>query len=195
MRTMIFEAIQFAAEVHAGHYRKGSNVPYIYHLTNVMKILCDAGCKEEVIVAGLLHDAVEDTAATLEMIEARFGLRVAQLVAMATEPEKLNKDAQEAPWKARKAGTLKALATAEDAEKIILSCADKLDNIRAIQEDYNKIGEAFWTRFNAGKEEQCWYYQNLALIFEERGKQFGAPLATLAQTFGQTVSQVFGDLQ
>ena len=88
---MIFEAIRFAAEAHSGQYRKGTNIPYISHLINVMKILCENNCKEEIIVAGVLHDVLEDTPVKVEELEANFGTEVAFLVIGATETEKLSK--------------------------------------------------------------------------------------------------------
>ena len=78
---MIFRAIKFAADAHEGHYRKGTNIPYISHLMNVMKILCENNCSDEVVVAGILHDVVEDTPITIEQVERKFGKTVADMVA------------------------------------------------------------------------------------------------------------------
>lgn len=130
---MIFRAIKFVAEAHEGHYRKGTNIPYISHLTNVMKILCENGCSEEVIVAGILHDAVEDTPISLDVIKLKFGNRVAELVAAASEKEKLETgDQEEAGWKERKQHTINSLQKTDSVDKLLVSCADKLDNTRAI---------------------------------------------------------------
>lgn len=77
--NMIFKAIRFATEAHAGQYRKGTNISYISHLTNVMKLLCEAGWDEKTLAAGILHDIVEDTPVTLEVVETKFGREVAFL--------------------------------------------------------------------------------------------------------------------
>src|SRR5665647_24789 len=73
---MVFKAIKFVADAHQGQYRKGTNIPYISHLMNVMKILCENGCDKEIITAGILHDVVEDTSVTIEQVERLFGKRV-----------------------------------------------------------------------------------------------------------------------
>ncbi len=77
---MIFQAVEFASTAHSGHFRKGTNVPYIIHPLGVAKILIEHGCSEEIVVAGILHDTVEDTAITLEDIRRSFGERVDHLV-------------------------------------------------------------------------------------------------------------------
>ena len=189
---MIFRAIQFAADAHEGHYRKGTTIPYISHLMNVMKILCENGCEEEIIVAGILHDVVEDTPTTIEMVARKFGKRMAAAVAGASEPEKTAKDTQwNASWKTRKEHTIHYLATEADLDKLLVSCADKLDNARAILSDQQETGEAIWTRFNAGKAEQKWYYQSLAKVFLTRGEAYGNPLLKMAHELDRTVSHLF----
>ncbi|MGB3453115.1 MAG: HD domain-containing protein [Moheibacter sp.] len=189
---MIFRAIKFVAEAHEGHYRKGTNIPYISHLTNVMKILCENGCGQEVIVAGILHDAVEDTPVSLDVIKLKFGDRVAELVAAVSEKEKLETGNQEeAGWKERKQHTIDSLQKTDSVDKLLVSCADKLDNTRAILQDYRKLGNQLWTRFNAGKEEQKWYYQSLAEVFVTRGNEFGEPLKNIANEMKSTVDLIF----
>ncbi|OWY25158.1 HD domain-containing protein [Sphingobacteriales bacterium UPWRP_1] len=191
---MIFRAIKFVAEAHEGHYRKGTNVPYIYHLMNVMKILCDCNCEEEIITAGILHDVVEDTPVTIEVIERKFGKRVAGIIAGASEPEKTVKDSQwQASWKERKQHTIHYLEKHANLDKLLVSCADKLDNAKAIRQDYAQFGEDFWKRFNAGKEEQKWYYQSLAKAFLDRGQEFGQPLLGIAEELSENVNQIFKD--
>lgn len=189
---MIFRAIKFVADAHEGHYRKGTNIPYISHLTNVMKILCENGCSQEVIVAGILHDAVEDTPVSLDVIKLKFGDRVAELVAAASEKEKLETgDQEEAGWKERKQHTIDSLQKTDSVDKLLVSCADKLDNTRAILQDYRKLGDQLWTRFNTGKEEQRWYYQSLAEVFVKRGNEFGQPLKNMANEMKSTVDLIF----
>ena len=189
---MIFRAIKFVAEAHEGHYRKGTKIPYISHLMNVMKILCENDCDTEVVVAGILHDVVEDTPVTIELVERKFGKRVAQVVAGASEPDKIQKDTQwKASWKERKQHTIEYLRTTKDIDKLLVSCADKLDNAKSILQDYHELGESFWTRFNAGKEEQMWYYQSLATVFVERGNYFGDPLLKIAKQLDETTKAIF----
>lgn len=144
---MIFPAIEFAAKAHSGQYRKGTKLPYIVHPLGVARILIEHECPDEVVVAGVLHDTVEDTAITLEDIRRSFGDRVAQIVQAASEPDKAD------TWENRKRHTIEYLKTAP-ADVLLVSIADKLDNMRAIRQDYEKLGDAFWSRFNRPKESQ-----------------------------------------
>src|SRR3989304_6852558 len=96
----IFDAIVFAAKAHACQFRKGTTVPYIIHPVGVARILIEYGCPEDIVIAGLLHDTIEDTAVTLEDIQKEFGDDIAGIVRGATEPNK--KDA----WEDRKKHTL-----------------------------------------------------------------------------------------
>ncbi len=139
---MIFRAIKFVAEAHIGHYRKGTNIPYISHLMNVMKILCESGCDKDVITAGILHDVVEDTAVTIDQVERLFGKRVAAIVTGASEPDSMRKGTDEkTSWRLRKQHTIEFVAREASLEQLLVSCADKLDNSEAIKQDYVSAGE------------------------------------------------------
>jgi len=189
---MVFRAIKFVAEAHQGHYRKGTNIPYISHLMNVMKILCEIGCDKEIIAAGILHDVVEDTSVTIEQVERIFGKRVATIVLGASEPDhdRNGKD-EKTSWSLRKQHTIEFITREATLEQLLVSCADKLDNITAIKHDYVLNGEKLWERFNAPKSDQQWYYTSLAAAFEQRSKEFSEPLSSLAQRFTSTVKEVF----
>ena len=80
----VFQAIEMAARAHRGQLRKGSGVPYLIHPLNVAKLLIEEGCEEELVVAGILHDTVEDTDVELVDIAVVFGSRVSRLVAGAS---------------------------------------------------------------------------------------------------------------
>lgn len=189
---MIFHAIKFAADAHAGQYRKGTCIPYISHPVNVMKTLCEQGCDDETITAGILHDTVEDTSVTLEMVEQHFGKRVARLVAGASEQDKItDKHLPEPEWKVRKQNTLNHLEQETDLALLMISCADKLDNARAILHDYREKGEELWSRFKAGKDEQKWYYSSLARVLVKQGNKHGNPLLKLALELENTVKEIF----
>jgi len=193
---LIFTAIQFAAEAHSGQYRKGTNIPYISHLINVMKILCENNCKEEIIVAGVLHDVLEDTPVKVEELEANFGTEVAFLVIGATETEKLSKTRKRSDkesWKERKQQTINFLTEEATCDQLLVTSADKLDNLRAIRDDYGRMGETLWTRFNAGKEEQKWYYTAIAAAIGKRAFEFGEPLKGISDELTVIVGCLFDD--
>jgi (p)ppGpp synthase/HD superfamily hydrolase len=180
--AMIFDAIEFAARAHREQFRKGTRIPYIIHPMGVAGILIEYGCAEELVVAGILHDTVEDTAITLADIRKAFGGKVADLVESASEPDKAD------TWENRKRHTIEYLKTAPP-DLLILSCADKLDNIRSIRKDYESFGEAVWDRFRRARESQRWYYRSLADVFMNRAE--GEPCVTLCRQFRHEVQQVF----
>ena len=181
----LFDAIEFAAQAHAQarQCRKGTNIPYIVHPLGVAKTLIEYGCPEAVVIAALLHDTVEDTRVAIEEIERRFGRKVARLVTGASEPDKSD------TWENRKRHTINYLATAP-VDVVLIAVADKLDNIRAIREDYEKLGEKVWSRFNRPKADQQWYFRSLAKVFHKRLK--GRPAAALSNRFKSEVQKVFG---
>jgi (p)ppGpp synthase/HD superfamily hydrolase len=180
----LYDAIELAARAHHGQVRKGSEIPYIVHPLAVAGILILANCPEHLVIAGILHDTLEDTPVTLEDIRSPFGREVADLVVALSEPDK------KAPWEERKAHTLDHLEQKATLDMLLVSVADKLDNMRAIREGLEIAGEAFWLRFNRPRENQKWYYQRLADVFERRISA-GAGVA-LAHAFKLEVVRVFG---
>jgi (p)ppGpp synthase/HD superfamily hydrolase len=152
------EALAFAARLHAGQTRKGSEIPYIGHLLGVTSIVIQYGGDEDQAIAALLHDAVEDQGGveTLEQIRGRFGDAVADIVAGCTDSWTTPKR----PWQARKEAYIAHLAHASQAE-LLVAAADKLHNARTVLSDYRVMGEAVWSRFTGRKEGTLWYYHAL----------------------------------
>ena len=151
----IEQALRLAAVRHAGQERKGSGVPYVEHVVAVAWILDRAGFGEDVVIAGLLHDLVEDTSTSIDEIRARFGPFVAELVAHCSEV-KNDEQGRKRPWIDRKRDHLAALANAPvEARAIVL--ADKLHNLMSIQLDLAE-GRPIWTTFNADRDQVLWYY-------------------------------------
>ena len=159
-KNQIEEAIEVAAEAHQGQYRKGTRTPYITHPYAVGLILMEAGCSEAVIVAGILHDTVEDTDLTLGFIQEHFGEYVAGIVDGCSENKALR-------WRARKTERIEALRRASP-EVCTVTCADKLHNLRTIISEYDVIGDAVWERFHGGVEDQAWYYRSVLDAISER---------------------------
>src|SRR5215210_6858982 len=94
-------ASRWAAVRHHGQVRRGSGVPYVQHPMAVAWVLERLGFAEDVVIAGLLHDVVEDTDATLEQVAGEFGPVVAEIVGHCSE---VKRDAQgnKRPWIDRK---------------------------------------------------------------------------------------------
>jgi (p)ppGpp synthase/HD superfamily hydrolase len=151
-------AFQFAAEKHARQLRKASTIPYIAHLMGVASLVLEAGGDEDLAIAALLHDVVEDCggAPMLREVRRRFGSRVAKVVDGCTDADTLPKP----PWRERKETYIRHLKNA-DADTRLVSAADKLNNVRSILSDYRETGELVWARFNGGRDGTLWYYRTL----------------------------------
>ena len=178
----ILEAIEFAVLAHAGQCRKGTKIPYVTHPLRVAKILTEEGCTEPLIIAGILHDTLEDTATTFSEIKKKFGKNVATLVQHLSEHDTTD------TWENRKKHTLQHLKSAPPPV-VMIACADKLDNIRNIRKDYEVMGEELWKRFNRSKEKQKWYFTSLAKVFETRKKNL--PKNSIIFEFQSEVTRVF----
>lgn len=151
-------AFLFAAEKHAAQTRKASTIPYIAHLMGVASLVLEAGGDEDLAIAALLHDVVEDCggAPMLKEVRRRFGKRVAKVVDGCTDADTYPKP----PWRERKEKYIRHLKAA-DADTRLVSAADKLNNVRSILSDYRALGESVWSRFNGGREGTLWYYRTL----------------------------------
>ena len=154
---MAFEkALRLAAVGHCDQTRKGSDTPYIEHPMAVALILDRSGFEEDVVIAGLLHDLVEDTGIPLDMLRDAFGEDVANIVAFCSE-EKLDVEGRKRPWIDRKRDHLEAMSRANDAVRAVV-LADKLHNLLSIKLDIQLDGGAVWDSFNAGRDQVLWYY-------------------------------------
>ena len=158
----VSEAFAYAMVLHGEQKRKGTDVPYITHLMGVASLVGEQGGDEYLVVAALLHDAVEDQGGkkTLCTIRKRFGDRVARVVEACSDSDVVPKP----PWRKRKQSYIDHLDTV-DADVRLVSAADKVHNARAIAADLRQIGDDLWSRFKATKEENLWYYRTLADTF------------------------------
>ena len=155
------EGVTYALAVHATQKRKGTDTPYVSHLLGVASLVLEHGGEEEQAIAAMLHDAIEDQGAHLEpIIRQRFGARVADIVLGCTDADTLPKP----PWRARKEAYIAHLEHAGPAV-LLVSCADKVHNARAICTDLRTYGLSVFTRFNAGQDGIVWYYRSLADAF------------------------------
>jgi guanosine-3',5'-bis(diphosphate) 3'-pyrophosphohydrolase len=155
--SLAFErALRLAAFGHRDQVRKGSGIPYIEHPMAVALILDRVGFDEEVAIAGLLHDLVEDTDVTLDEVRTRFGDDVAEAVAGCTE---VKRDAEgvKRPWADRKRDHLEVLRSASLATRAV-TLADKLHNLVSIALDLDE-GRPVWSTFNAPRTDVLAYYR------------------------------------
>ncbi|SOC40627.1 HD domain-containing protein [Ureibacillus acetophenoni] len=180
---LIEKAIIYSSKAHRNQMRKGSDIPYITHPFAVGMLLQKANCSEEVIVAGILHDTLEDTEATYGDLKGNFGAQVANLVVAASENDKSQS------WEVRKQHTIDQLKDVS-LEELQVIVADKLHNLRSIRIDLNLQGESIWQRFKRGKYHQHWYYANIVKVLTSRKEEFN-----LINELELEVKEVFGSLE
>ena len=156
------EAFTYAEKLHRAQTRKGNDIPYIAHLMSVCATVLEWGGDEDVAIAALLHDAVEDQGGleTLEEIRSRFGARVADIVAACSDSVTADKG-QKAPWQERKEATIRKLRSA-GRDVALVSAADKLHNLTALVRDVQRDGPETMRRFNAAPDRVIWYHAGIA---------------------------------
>jgi len=165
-------ALLYATHVHGGQVRKGTSTPYVAHLLTVAATVLEYGGDEDLAIAALLHDSVEDQGgkARLNDVHNRFGGRVARIVEACSDSlADTAKGERKAHWQERKDAYLAHLRTA-DEDILWVSLADKVHNARAILRDLRKpdIADKVWARFSQPQEQTLWYYRSLANTFCER---------------------------
>jgi (p)ppGpp synthase/HD superfamily hydrolase len=158
-------ALALAADAHRDQVRKLGGNPYIVHLVHVSVILVRHGFSEDVAIAGLLHDIVEDQEVPLDGLEADFGPAVAEMVAALTEWK--SEDGMERPWEVRKQEALRHLQQAS-GEAAAVKAADTLHNARSLLLGLRREGSAVWSNFKRGPSETLWYYRSVSELVRSR---------------------------
>lgn len=164
-------ALLYATHVHGGQVRKKTTIPYVAHLLAVSATVLEYGGDEDLAIAGLLHDAVEDQGGKprLNDIRNRFGDRVATIVAACSDSTSDTAAGEpKENWHVRKERYLRHLREV-DRDTLLVSLADKVHNARSILRDLRKkdIGERVWQRFSQPKDRTIWYYDQLAGTFKD----------------------------
>lgn len=174
---------EYAETVHRGRWRKVSGQPFIVHPIGVATILAEAGFGVDAVIAGLLHDAVEDSTATRADVEGRFGAHVWSLVAGVTNGHCLGS------WRERKRHALLRLSGVP-ADCLAVKCADAIDNVRSISCDLDGFGDVVWQCLRP-KPQLKWYFESLLRLFDNR--LCDARGQRLVAHFGSQVKAVFGE--
>jgi len=159
------DALVFTAALHSRQTRKGpEEIPYISHLLGVASLVIEAGGDEDMAIAALLHDAVEDQGGyeTLDKIREKFGPRVAHIVEGCTDDFSGH---SRTPWCERKTRYIEHLREDVDEETRIVSLADKVHNARTILLDFIEHGDSVFDRFRGRKDGSMWYYRSLVDAF------------------------------
>lgn len=189
------DAVRFALQTHEVYQkqkRKGKDIPYITHPLVVGMILAGAGAPVHIVVAGILHDTIEDSTPEHKvdraMLTERFGPSVADIVEEVSEPRK------DLPWIERKREALERIKTI-DGPSLWVKSADVISNVSEILDDYADSGDAVFSRFNAPKEPVILHYRAViaALIKRWEGPPFGGngnPLVSDLKTLAYDLEQL-----
>ncbi len=165
------DAVGFAREKHHGDVRKCTRIPYLSHLLAVASLAIEDAASdpqlddrfEDIAMAAVLHDVVEDTPVSVSEVADRFGPEVARIVQACSDAESTPKP----PWRERKEAYIEHLEEADQAV-LCVALADKRHNARCIVNDAAELGPEFWKRFNAGPDQQIWYYNAVAEVLTRR---------------------------
>lgn len=160
----IQKAVDFANRAHKDQRRKISKFPYIVHPLSVALILAMVKAKEKIIIAGLLHDVIEDCGATKEEISKRFGREVARIVDDLTEKNK------NLPWEKRKQIAMNHIPNMKKGS-LLAKSADILHNLSDIKRNFETYGDQVFKYFNAPKEKQLERYEKLIKALDKKWKK------------------------
>lgn len=161
----IQEALEFAARIHQNQKRKIGGLPYLIHPVGVALILTGINAEEDLIIAALLHDTIEDgEGINKEVLAKKFGDRVAEIVYGVSEKSK------SLSWQERKVEALDHVVRA-GYDAILVKSADVVYNMNDVATSYQNEGEAIFEHFKASKEQQLERYQKLVKAVKDKWPQ------------------------
>lgn len=142
------------------------------HLLAVCAMVQMVSDDEDIAIAALLHDSLEDKPAEISRAEIRekFGEHVLQIIEISSDTPPDFAGGEKPDWDMRKTAYIAHIRNADPA-LLDVSVADKVDNARSILADHRRIGDEVWKRFNRGKEKQIWYYTEVTRAFQEADYQ------------------------
>lgn len=162
-------ALKVASRAHRDQMRKGTDIPYISHPVAVAMIVSGYTTDEDTIVASILHDILEDVEPTVYSetdMRNDFGDEVVKIVKDVSEDKTAGEP--EKPWIERKKDYLAHLDSLENEKPLIVSTADKIHNLTDILEEYERIGDSIWQKFNASKNDELWFYTEFLKIIDKK---------------------------
>lgn len=196
----INHAFAFAAKHHDRQVRKGTKLPYLTHPANVAVILSRYGRDDDTIVAGILHDVVEDcvrdgdTKETLEQrIGEKFGSRVLETVLGVTY-RRVDDEDVELSSEDRKADYLERLGAASEASRWVCA-ADNVHDANSILWDLKRTADSnsVWSRLAGGRSASVRWYRDVLDRLEDTG--FSEPIVEeLRSVVAALESQPVGDV-
>jgi (p)ppGpp synthase/HD superfamily hydrolase len=191
----INHAFAFAAKHHDRQVRKGTRLPYLTHPANVSIILTRYGRDEETVIAGILHDVIEDCVRdgwTREMLEERiatkFGVGVLDTV-LAVTKRRVDDDGMEFSRDEAREDYLARLGAASDAARWVCA-ADKVHNAGTVLADLRRTidPDTVWGRFNGGREGTMRWYRGVRDRLQ--ALEFDAPIMQELVSLVEQLEQV-----
>jgi (p)ppGpp synthase/HD superfamily hydrolase len=187
-------AFSYVSELQRLEKRKGTEIPSMTHFLSVSALVMEYGGSEDEAIAALLHDTVEDDGGMehAEDLKEVFGKTVADIVLGCSDSVSDDKN-NKAPWNDRKKNYIAKLAT-ESQSTLLVSCADKLHNVRSVLAEYHIIGGKIWERFikdspNPADKRNLtlWYYDELHRAYSQYGDE---RLVRLVDELGRTLAEL-----
>lgn len=156
-------ALAFAKQHYASKVRKDTGRTYLHHCLEVSRLIHKYKYSEKFVIAGLLHDILEHTEVTYEELENEFGSEVAEIVSGVTEDPDPTLS-----WNARKLTHIQSITNAPEGV-LVVSAVDRYHNAVEILQDWLKIGDSIFIRYEVGKEQQKWFYRSLTELYFVKG--------------------------
>lgn len=166
MTPKLNRAIQVTSRLYKNHLRRSDNeTPYITHFFSVAWILANYSNNEDIIIAGLFHDILNDTPYSAKQMEKDFGAQIRKIVCNLASENKRHDP--KIDWQKKKETYLQQLKNAS-TEGLLVAAADKYHNLFSLIQEYQLMGEKLWKCFRAPKEKQFWFYNEVLKILEKR---------------------------
>ena len=192
-RTLLIEAFAFAVEAHGEQTRKGGEVPYVSHLTQVSGLVLEFGGDPRQAVAALLHDVLEDCDVDSEVLRTRFGPEVSEIVERCTDLVPGDSPKRKSPWLQRKRRYLDQIRGAGARSRLVVAC-DKLHNLRNVVSDLRHSGISTLERFTATAPQTRWYYESVrAALGDDLPRHLLGAVDALLEELAQHVPEASPD--
>lgn len=185
-------ALKVASKAHCNQTRKGTDIPYISHPVAAAMIVSEYTTDENTVVACILHDILEDVEpAVYSEADMRndFGDDIVEIVKGVSEDKTAGEP--EKPWIERKRGYLAHLDSIENEKPLIVSTADKIHSLTDILEEYDRVGDSIWQKFNASKDDELWFYDEFLKIIEKKRipEQMKTDLSSIVDRLRRLIQQ------
>jgi (p)ppGpp synthase/HD superfamily hydrolase len=158
-------AMAWASRRHAGQRRHNTGAPYISHLLATCAIVLEEGGDQDMAIAALLHDVLEDVPTARAELRERFGAEVYRLVDACTDADLAERASL--PWRERKVSHLRRMADLDDRALLIIA-ADKVSSLQSIMDEYVRSGPELFDRSVRSSADLLWNYRQVLTVLVAR---------------------------